>query len=168
MAKLLAAAPAPTSAPEPEPDPPVPDPEPAVAGGDSSDRRVATLQARLSRSGAARASRRKARIESTAAGGRGSAEEKARRLAAIMPADGAERAALLRNKYKQQGVGDGQFANSSQCAACYKSFTLTRRRHHCRRCGDSFCDQHSKRSIRLHYHGAKVRVCNKCFAWAQS
>jgi hypothetical protein len=28
--------------------------------------------------------------------------------------------------------------------------------HHCRRCGLSFCDKHSKRTIRLHVHGDKV------------
>lgn len=28
---------------------------------------------------------------------------------------------------------------SSECFSCHKKFTITRRRHHCRRCGGLFC-----------------------------
>ena len=97
LEKLRAAAPAPTPATEPAPL--APGPAAVVAGGDAPEPTAPEPQAaRLNRSGAARASRRKARAEPGAAGGRGSAEEKARRLAAILPADEAERAALLRRQ----------------------------------------------------------------------
>ena len=57
------------------------------------------------------------------------------------------------------------FALAEQCAACFGKFGLTRRRHHCRACGGSFCQQHAAGSEPLPAlgFGAKpVRVCDGC------
>lgn len=60
---------------------------------------------------------------------------------------------------------------SSMCdvTACTSSFSLFTRRHHCRRCGDIFCDTHSSTAIPLdqnaefHPAGTYVRACDFCF-----
>ncbi|KAI6177845.1 Lateral signaling target protein 2-like protein [Aphelenchoides bicaudatus] len=51
------------------------------------------------------------------------------------------------------------------CVACGTSFTLIRRRHHCRNCGRIFCDQCSRNVLPLPELGYErpVRVCNACF-----
>eukprot|EP00929_Paragymnodinium_shiwhaense_P086325 TRINITY_DN46851_c0_g1_i2.p1 TRINITY_DN46851_c0_g1~~TRINITY_DN46851_c0_g1_i2.p1 ORF type:complete len:905 (-),score=136.85 TRINITY_DN46851_c0_g1_i2:214-2859(-) len=52
----------------------------------------------------------------------------------------------------------------SQCAACKHDFSVTTRRHHCRRCGKVFCNSCSSRSIPLPDRGylEAVRVCDSC------
>jgi hypothetical protein len=40
-----------------------------------------------------------------------------------------------------------EWQEAPYCAQCKKNFTLTRRRHHCRRCGQSFCGIHSKNRV---------------------
>ncbi|RDW84722.1 hypothetical protein BP6252_02312 [Coleophoma cylindrospora] len=60
---------------------------------------------------------------------------------------------------------------SSICdeATCTRYFTYFTRRHHCRRCGNIFCDDHSSRVIPLdqdaNYHplGMRSRACGHCF-----
>jgi len=52
-----------------------------------------------------------------------------------------------------------------QCTCCQAPFTLFRRRHHCRACGQIFCSDCSKFTKNLNcwgYHGP-VRVCESCF-----
>src|SRR4051812_1619392 len=56
------------------------------------------------------------------------------------------------------------------CKFCYKSFTFTRRRHHCRVCGDLFCADCSSGMARLNPATAEPaqdgtylgRVCANC------
>jgi len=51
------------------------------------------------------------------------------------------------------------------CSSCNVTFTLFRRRHHCRACGQIFCAECSKFTKNLNcwgYNGA-VRVCESCF-----
>ncbi|KAG5358794.1 Phosphatidylinositol 3-phosphate-binding protein 2 [Yarrowia sp. E02] len=54
------------------------------------------------------------------------------------------------------------------CAICEVPFTFFERRHHCRRCGDVFCGQHSSYSLRLDQHcnfnsqGYLSRSCDMC------
>ena len=51
------------------------------------------------------------------------------------------------------------------CMNCFKSFTVTNRRHHCRQCGKVYCGLCCYQRIRLpHIYGnhAKVRVCVIC------
>ena len=53
----------------------------------------------------------------------------------------------------------------SVCHECQSRFTLFRRKHHCRSCGQIFCDECSKQSIALKHFGYDdpVRVCADCF-----
>lgn len=54
------------------------------------------------------------------------------------------------------------------CTTCSTSFTWFFRRHHCRHCGNIFCDDHSKQlvpldqSARYHPDGHMSRACNRC------
>ncbi|OCT87676.1 lateral signaling target protein 2 homolog isoform X2 [Xenopus laevis] len=54
---------------------------------------------------------------------------------------------------------------SSHCMSCYASFTLLRRRHHCRSCGKIFCSRCSAYSSTLPYIVSThpVRVCSHCY-----
>lgn len=62
-------------------------------------------------------------------------------------------------------------AESSICdePSCTRSFTYFTRRHHCRRCGNIFCDLHSMFNIPLdqdsNYHprGFRSRSCEHCW-----
>eukprot|EP01061_Rhynchopus_euleeides_P020736 TRINITY_DN3368_c0_g1_i2.p1 TRINITY_DN3368_c0_g1~~TRINITY_DN3368_c0_g1_i2.p1 ORF type:complete len:473 (+),score=55.76 TRINITY_DN3368_c0_g1_i2:340-1758(+) len=50
------------------------------------------------------------------------------------------------------------------CRGCSALFTLTNRRHHCRKCGDIFCKSCSKHQSSIPgLYVSKVRVCNTCF-----
>ncbi|KAF2344500.1 FYVE zinc finger [Trinorchestia longiramus] len=52
-----------------------------------------------------------------------------------------------------------------RCMACGASFTMLRRRHHCRNCGKVFCGGCSEHAVPLTHYGIwrPVRVCNICF-----
>lgn len=52
-----------------------------------------------------------------------------------------------------------------QCSCCQAQFTLFRRRHHCRACGQIFCADCSKFTKDLNCWGynGPVRVCESCF-----
>jgi ankyrin repeat protein len=55
---------------------------------------------------------------------------------------------------------------SSKCYKCSQEFTLFKRRHHCRNCGESFCDKCTWRKLLLPHIGfasSPVRVCDACF-----
>ncbi|KAI9740776.1 MAG: hypothetical protein M1818_004741 [Claussenomyces sp. TS43310] len=55
-------------------------------------------------------------------------------------------------------------------ATCTRTFTYFTRRHHCRRCGNIFCDYHSSHLVPLdqdanfHPGGTRARACGYCFA----
>jgi hypothetical protein len=50
------------------------------------------------------------------------------------------------------GLVDGvSWENAAECSSCRARFSFARRRHHCRRCGGSFCDQHSNKRHRVQY-----------------
>lgn len=53
---------------------------------------------------------------------------------------------------------------AEKCYGCHSSFSLVLRRHHCRRCGNVFCDACSSARIPLVSAGffTPVRVCEKC------
>jgi hypothetical protein len=59
-----------------------------------------------------------------------------------------------------------------RCAGCNQAFNLFRRKHHCRQCGDIFCDDCSKKTKALSHPARKdandngagpYRVCDNCF-----
>ncbi|KAH3679640.1 hypothetical protein WICMUC_000872 [Wickerhamomyces mucosus] len=59
------------------------------------------------------------------------------------------------------------------CAYCEKPFTFFDRRHHCRKCGDIFCSEHTSRVVKLNrdaqflkkdeFESSLCKVCNSCF-----
>ncbi|XP_076367763.1 lateral signaling target protein 2 homolog [Tachypleus tridentatus] len=56
---------------------------------------------------------------------------------------------------------------TEHCMACLATFTLIRRRHHCRNCGKIFCSRCSANFVPLPQYGITkpVRVCNGCFVY---
>lgn len=57
------------------------------------------------------------------------------------------------------------WVDGDQCFRCRADFTLFKRRHHCRACGQIFCDSCSSRQMYLPQFGIEknVRVCDTCF-----
>ena len=63
-------------------------------------------------------------------------------------------------------VTDGK---RSRCGLCGAEFGLLTRRHHCRRCGDVFCDDCTAHSLTMRHSAAEAtelavpqRVCSGC------
>jgi len=52
----------------------------------------------------------------------------------------------------------------THCKSCAKEFNLTRRKHHCRSCGEIFCGQCSDNVMELASSSKPVRVCDNCYA----
>lgn len=55
-----------------------------------------------------------------------------------------------------------QNKTSSHCPYCKIKFTVTKRRHHCRKCGNLACGDCSRTFVALVAGGSKERVCNHC------
>ncbi|KAL4180658.1 hypothetical protein AMTRI_Chr12g266960 [Amborella trichopoda] len=57
------------------------------------------------------------------------------------------------------------FQEASRCDVCKCSFNTFRRRHHCRCCGRTLCNEHSSNQMALPQFGinSNVRVCSNCF-----
>ncbi|XP_041968812.1 RUN and FYVE domain-containing protein 2 isoform X2 [Aricia agestis] len=53
--------------------------------------------------------------------------------------------------------------DATACTACSKEFTIARRKHHCRRCGNIFCGACSEKTAALPGNTKPVRVCDNCF-----
>jgi hypothetical protein len=53
----------------------------------------------------------------------------------------------------------------ASCTTCKQSFTMLRRRHHCRNCGQIYCSACSSHTMHLGQFGytKPVRVCDPCF-----
>eukprot|EP01100_Stratorugosa_tubuloviscum_P010699 TRINITY_DN4619_c0_g1_i1.p1 TRINITY_DN4619_c0_g1~~TRINITY_DN4619_c0_g1_i1.p1 ORF type:complete len:135 (+),score=40.53 TRINITY_DN4619_c0_g1_i1:199-603(+) len=65
--------------------------------------------------------------------------------------------------------GDNE-AEKCQAEFCNTTFSLVHRRHHCRKCGDIFCDKHTSKRLPLDYEAQTieqlnvlVRVCDNCY-----
>ena len=58
-----------------------------------------------------------------------------------------------------------QWTLGAQCNQCRQAFTLLKRRHHCRACGEAFCHDCSSRTSTIPKIGyeKEVRVCNYCY-----
>ncbi|WKY05539.1 hypothetical protein Q1695_006055 [Nippostrongylus brasiliensis] len=55
--------------------------------------------------------------------------------------------------------------DGSECFRCRSEFTLFNRKHHCRACGQIFCDRCSTKEVPLPQFGIEkeVRVCDACY-----
>ncbi|MGH0116775.1 UNVERIFIED_CONTAM: hypothetical protein FKN15_051501 [Acipenser sinensis] len=48
------------------------------------------------------------------------------------------------------------------CKQCQKEFSIARRKHHCRNCGDIYCNSCSSNELSLPSYPKAVRVCDTC------
>ncbi|MBN3271616.1 RUFY1 protein, partial [Polyodon spathula] len=51
---------------------------------------------------------------------------------------------------------------AAQCKQCQKEFSIARRKHHCRNCGDIYCNTCSSNELALPSYPKAVRVCDTC------
>lgn len=51
---------------------------------------------------------------------------------------------------------------ATQCKQCQKEFSISRRKHHCRNCGDIYCSSCSGNELALPSYPRPVRVCDRC------
>lgn len=51
---------------------------------------------------------------------------------------------------------------ATQCKQCQKDFSISRRKHHCRNCGDIYCNSCSSNELALPSYPRPVRVCDMC------
>eukprot|EP01050_Picozoa_sp_SAG11_P011150 SAG11_NODE_1161_length_5638_cov_10.644545_4_plen_1446_part_01 len=99
----------------------------------------------------------------------------------LQPRSGAEAVVAARNEPTTESVVEERRAEAhvqqnvavpmhlwekgKECYICRRKFSLRRRRHHCRACGRSCCDDHSARSVVLHGaegESSEHRVCDIC------
>lgn len=71
-------------------------------------------------------------------------------------------------KMAAKGAGNPSYwvrdEDASSCGACDATFTMTRRKHHCRGCGKVFCGACTSKSRAVPHRGfaTAVRVCDVC------
>ncbi|KAM7389546.1 hypothetical protein PAMP_023516 [Pampus punctatissimus] len=51
---------------------------------------------------------------------------------------------------------------ATHCKQCQKEFSIARRKHHCRNCGDIYCNNCSGNELALPSYPRPVRVCDMC------
>lgn len=56
-------------------------------------------------------------------------------------------------------------SDAARCKQCDRDFTLARRKHHCRSCGEIFCGNCSNNEMPLPSSKKPVRVCDGCHAF---
>uniref|UniRef100_A0A3B1KJ22 RUN and FYVE domain containing 2 n=1 Tax=Astyanax mexicanus TaxID=7994 RepID=A0A3B1KJ22_ASTMX len=54
--------------------------------------------------------------------------------------------------------------DATHCKLCEKEFSISRRKHHCRNCGEIFCNACSDNELPLPASPKPVRVCDTCHA----
>ncbi|XP_033972293.1 RUN and FYVE domain-containing protein 2 isoform X1 [Trematomus bernacchii] len=68
------------------------------------------------------------------------------------------------NKALQGGQVWLKDKEASNCKLCEKEFSISRRKHHCRNCGEIFCNSCSDNELPLPASPKPVRVCDTCHA----
>ncbi|XP_046831791.1 RUN and FYVE domain-containing protein 2-like isoform X3 [Vespa velutina] len=69
-------------------------------------------------------------------------------------------------RQSQQDGGGTAWADDRQvthCKGCNREFNITRRKHHCRNCGNIFCKSCSDNTMSLTENSKQVRVCDECY-----
>lgn len=68
------------------------------------------------------------------------------------------------NKVLQGGQVWLKDKEATHCKLCEKEFSISRRKHHCRNCGEIFCNACSDNELPLPASPKPVRVCDTCHA----
>ncbi|XP_035228279.1 RUN and FYVE domain-containing protein 2-like isoform X2 [Stegodyphus dumicola] len=69
-------------------------------------------------------------------------------------------------KENQMALKEAVWTHDKQatiCRQCNKAFSVARRKHHCRHCGDIFCNACSDNTMPLPSSAKPVRVCDVCY-----
>ncbi|XP_056140318.1 RUN and FYVE domain-containing protein 1 [Lampris incognitus] len=73
---------------------------------------------------------------------------------------------LSQSKLKMEDFKEGHAwlkdDEATQCKQCQKEFSISRRKHHCRNCGDIYCNSCSSNELALPSYPRPVRVCDIC------
>ncbi|KAL6422423.1 hypothetical protein ACFW04_010624 [Cataglyphis niger] len=88
----------------------------------------------------------------------------AAKLAAVELREAADNAQQQQQSALQEG--SVTWANDrlvTQCKGCNREFNMTRRKHHCRNCGNIFCNACSDNTTVLPNSAKPVRVCDECY-----
>lgn len=76
---------------------------------------------------------------------------------------GRENQSLQMENAKLQGRKWADDSEVGDCHGCQRDFTLTVRKHHCRNCGQIFCNECSSKSASVGNSRKPLRVCESCF-----
>lgn len=76
---------------------------------------------------------------------------------------GRENQLLQMDNAKHHGRKWADDSQVTHCTGCEKLFTVTIRKHHCRNCGNIFCNECSAKSAATPSSKKPVRVCDNCF-----
>ena len=76
---------------------------------------------------------------------------------------GRENQSLQIESAKLQGRKWADDSVVTNCTGCTKEFSLTLRKHHCRHCGQIFCNDCSSRTASVPSSKKPVRVCDVCY-----
>lgn len=76
---------------------------------------------------------------------------------------GRENQLLQMDNAKHHGRKWADDAQVTHCTGCEKLFTVTIRKHHCRNCGNIFCNECSAKSAATPSSKKPVRVCDNCY-----
>lgn len=70
-----------------------------------------------------------------------------------------------RSSMRKSKIFPPRWKQAHVCSVCAMSFSIVRRRHHCRNCGQSVCGPHSTHRVALLAYGLMdpQRICDKCF-----
>ncbi|KAK8761698.1 hypothetical protein V5799_027037, partial [Amblyomma americanum] len=77
---------------------------------------------------------------------------------------GRENQLLQMDNAKHHGRKWADDSQVTHCTGCEKLFTVTIRKHHCRNCGNIFCNECSSKSAATASSKKPVRVCENCYS----